>query len=191
MESYPIKSQEDYKRVQSNRMTSLKHEYPLSPWHADVFNEFKPYLKAPVIDIGTRNGLLLDELEKAGYEAHGIELTDLAFHAQKMGRKVLQADIHLGTPFADKFFKSVIITHALEHFHSPEIALQEVKRILDGHIFIIVPVQSINEQQRDQYGHFSFFSGNDDVCELLKKAGFEIVSTYSKGGSWNAVIAKI
>ena len=191
MKSYRIKSQKDYKRLQSIRMTSLKHEYPLSPWHADVFNEFKPYLKAPVVDIGTRNGLLLDELEKAGYEAHGIEITDLALHAQEMGRKVVQADIHLGVPFADKFFKSAIITHALEHFHSPEKALLEVKRILDGHIFIIFPGQSPNEQMRDNYGHFSFFADNDDVCELLKKVGFEIVSAYSKGGSWNAVIAKI
>jgi len=191
MQSFEPKSQEDYVRLQALRMTSLTHEYPLSPWHADVFNEFKPYLKAPVVDIGCRNGKLLDKLEEEGYEAYGIEITDLALHAQSKGRKVTQADIHLGVPFADKFFKSAIITHALEHFHNPEKALNEVKRILDGHILIIFPGQSISEQWKDNYGHFSFFKDNDDVCELLKKVGFEIVQIYSKANFWNTIIAKI
>lgn len=191
MKSFKPKSQADYKRIQSIRMTSLTHEYPTSPWHDDIFNEFKPYLKSPVIDIGTRNGKVLDKLKEEGYDAYGVEITDIALHAQTMGRKVIQHDIHEKTPFEDKFFKSVIMTHTLEHLHNPEKALNEIKRILDGHILIVFPAQWPDKHQRDNYGHFSFFEDNDDVSKLLKKVGFEIVNAYSKANFWNTIIAKI
>jgi len=179
MESFKPKSKEEYMQVQSDRMTSLTHEYPISPWHEDVFNEFKYHLKSPVIDIGCRNGKLLDKLKEESYDAHGIELTDLALHAQKMGRQVIQHDIHDRTPYEDKFFKSAIMTHVLEHLHDPEKALREVYRILCGHLLVIFPSQGMNEEQRDRFGHYSFFTGIDDVCELLNKTDFDIFHTYS------------
>jgi len=183
---------EEYIKYQEGRHTSLTHDYPISPWHSYIFEEFKPYLKAPVLDVGTRNGAVLDKLEEEGYESWGVEITDIAKWAQIHKRKVIQCDIQKRTLFPDKFFKSVIATHVIEHCYDPEAAIQEIKRILDGHILLIFPTQGrIKEGEWINYGHFSGFLGTEDMSDLLKKNGFEIIKTYNRASHLCTVIAKI
>lgn len=190
MKKFENVNHDEYVKVQEDRMTTLQHEYPISPWHKYIFEEFKPYLKSPLVDIGCRNGLLLDKLEEEGIESHGIELTELAKFAQSKGRKVIQADIQGKTPFEDKFFKSAVMTHVIEHCYDPEKALQEISRILDGYILIVFPASGLSEEARDKYGHYSAFENIDDLSDLMVKNGFEIVQTINEGWAYQVIIAK-
>lgn len=193
MEVYIPKSQEEYIKQQEARHTSNEHEYPLSPWHFDMFNEFNEYLKEPILDIGTRNGLLLDELKKRGFqEVYGIEITDIAKFAQKMGRPVIQYDIQKRTPFRDKYFKSAIATQVLEHCYDVNTALDEIRRILDGYIYINFPLSN-NVKSWLPYGHYTTFASIDELKGLLEKHGFEVVkiNDIEKGPWTKTIIAKI
>lgn len=178
---------EEFKKAQENRNTSNQHDYPESPWFAEVYNEFWPYIKSPHIDIGARNGMLVVALNERGIETTGLEITDIADFAIKKGRNVVKGDIQKRTSFADKQFKSASMLHVIEHCYDPEAALEEIKRILDGHIIFIFPGQGRIDYP---YAHFSCFSDTDDLADVLIKHGFEIVQKYSKSGAVNVVIAK-
>lgn len=179
------KNQAEYVEVQEKRHTSLTHEYPLSPWHDDIFTKFKEHLKSPIVDIGCRNGKLLDKLEEDGYEAWGVEITDIAKWAQLNKRKVIQCDIQQRTIFKDKFFKTVIMTHALEHCYDPAAALKEIDRILEGYLYLVVPFGGYEIR----FGHYTSFENIEEVIELLKQNNFKIDDQYSKGNAYNYVIA--
>ena len=188
MKSFKPVSKEEYIKIQTNRNTSNHHEYPLSPWHDDVFNEFKKYLVSPIVDIGTRNGLLVEILKEKGFDAYGIEITDIADFAKSKGRNVFKCDIQEKTPFEDKFFKSAVMTHTIEHCYDVEAALREIKRILDGHILIIFPAQSVVDIK---YAHFTAIESINQLSEILKNNGFEIIRTYEKGIYCQTIIAKV
>lgn len=188
MKTLQPKSHEDFVETQAARHTSETHEYPISPWHRFIFSEFKSYLASPVLDIGTRNGLVLDELEKLGYEAWGVEITDIAKWAQVNKRKVIQCDIQERTLFKDKFFKSVVITACIEHLYKPVEALNEIKRILDGHILIVFPVQGLSEV-RD--AHYTCWSTIKEMTDWLEENGLEIIYSKSESVVENVIIAKV
>jgi SAM-dependent methyltransferase len=158
----------------------------------ELLDEFKEYLKEPILDIGTRNGLLLEELEKRGYpDAIGIEVTDIADHAKSMGRNVVKGDIQKRTEWEDGHFHSAIATQVIEHFNDPEAGIKEIRRILDGYIYINFPIQSVAEAVSNlRFGHYTTFESMDDMVDLLKRNGFEIVKTDPKGSYTYTIIAK-
>ena len=178
------KSQEEYIQVQEERHTSLVHEYPISPWHEDLFTKFNQHLKAPIIDIGTRNGKILDVLEEKGFESWGVELTDIAKWAQFNRRKVIQCDIHERTLFPDKFFKTAIMTHALEHCYDMEKVLKEINRILEGHFYLVTLTGGSIEQ-----AHYINFENIEEIVELLENNGFKVDDYYSTGNAYNYIFA--
>lgn len=180
---------EEFKKAQSERHTSLTHEYPESPWYQEVYNEFLPYIKEPFLDIGTRSGTLLLGLQSRGIKnVTGLEVTDLALHDQELGRPVVQGDIQKRTQFEDKQFKSATMLHALEHCYDPIGALNEIKRIVDGHIMFIIPAQSFLDYK---YAHYSYFGELPEFVEFLKEQGFEVIKAWSNGSMVNCVICKI
>ncbi len=186
------KDEAEFKWQQEQRHTSNTHEYPLSPWHLEMFDEFGEYLKEPVIDIGTRNGLLLEELAKRGYpEATGIEITDIADHAKSMGRNVVKGDIQKRTEWEDGHFKSAIATQVIEHLYDVEAGIKEIRRILDGYIYIGFPLQNLESAQENlKYGHYTTFESMEEMCKLLTDNGFEIIKTDPKGSYTQTIIAK-
>jgi len=185
MKSFQPKSHKEYVKAQENHHTSNHHEYPLSPWHKNIFKIFRPYLKSPILDIGCRNGILLDDLERLNYVAYGIELTDIAEFAKSKGRKVVQGDIQGNTGFEDGWFKSAIMTHCIEHLHNPDAAIEEIKRIVDGYVFLAFPTHSlIVEGDVPKDTHYSAWSDLEDMENYLKSHKLEIVhrlGQYSTG----------
>ena len=179
------KSYKDYIQHQADRHTSLTHEYPLSPWHDDIFTEFKEHLASPIVDIGCRNGKLLDKLTEEGYDAWGIEITDIAQFAREKGRNVVQEDIQKKTSFDDNFFKTAIMTHSLEHCYNPSAALRETSRILNGYIYLVIPFGGYDTH----FGHYASFESFGDVIKLLEENGFKIDKQYSKGNAYNYIFA--
>lgn len=187
---HPINN-EEFIKAQSERHTTLHHEYPDSPWYEEVWGEFWQYIKEPHLDVGARDGQLLRSLEERGIKnAIGLEITDLADHAMSLERNVVKGDIQRTTLFDNKQFKSVTMLHTLEHLYDPDAALEEIKRILDGHILIIVPAQPADKGIDYKFAHFTQFDSHYDVANLLWLHGFEIIKGYEKGPYVHCVIAK-
>ncbi len=177
-------SEEEYLEHQLGHV-DVERDYVLSDWIPRLFTHYKEYLVGPLLDIGTRNGVFLDELENAGIEAHGLEITDIAKLAQAAGRKVIQGDIQKRTTYPDKYFKSVVMSHVLEHLTDPEAAMREVQRILDGYLIIIVPIQGTGaaemQEQAVHSGHHTFFEDDQDLVDFVIKSGFRVRETHSDG----------
>lgn len=181
---------EDFKIAQSNRHTSMTHEYPESPWFDEVFGEFWQYIRTPHLDIGARNGTLVERLKIYGIEAVGLEITDIADFAFSMGRNVVKGDIQQMTQFQPGQFSSATMLHTLEHCYNPDSAVDEIKRILNGHLMVIVPAQPAEKGIDYKYAHFTRFDSCYDVANLLWLHDFEIIKAYEKGWAVHVVIAK-
>lgn len=190
MKNYPtIVTDEEFKATQEARHTSNHHDYPSSPWFEEVFTEFIDLIKEPFVDIGCRNGKLLDDLKERGIQdVTGIEVTDIADHAIAMGRNVVKTDIQKRTPFEDGQFKSATMLHVIEHCQNYHEALDEIKRIVDGYIMFIIPVGVGPDYHH--YAHFVDFESRQELIDALIEHGYRIIKDYDKGAAVNVVIAK-
>ncbi len=93
MKILKTKDKEEYIRHQLGHI-DLNNDYEVSPWNNILFEEkYKPYLSSPILDVGARNGMVLERLKDMGFEATGIEITEAATIAQGRGRNVVMGDI--------------------------------------------------------------------------------------------------
>jgi len=117
-----------------------------------------------LIDIGCGNGYLLQNIK----EKHNhIRLTGFDV-ANKLVQK---SDIHFVSgnieklPFADRSFDVVVCTHVLEHVLHPEKAVQELKRITNKQLIIVVPKQRYYYYTLDE--HLQFFYHKESLTTLI------------------------
>ncbi|MFC3099476.1 class I SAM-dependent methyltransferase [Altererythrobacter lauratis] len=84
-----------------------------------------------LLDIGCANGLFLDEARKAGYDAHGAELSPetSAFARTHFGLPVHTGDWR-NAGYADASFDVVTLFDVIEHLTDPMAELREVRRLL-------------------------------------------------------------
>ncbi|MFC3096484.1 class I SAM-dependent methyltransferase [Alteraurantiacibacter palmitatis] len=84
-----------------------------------------------LLDIGCSNGLFLDEARKAGYDAHGAELSPetSAFARTHFGLPVHSGDWR-DAGYADGSFDVVTLFDVIEHLTDPMTELREVRRLL-------------------------------------------------------------
>jgi ubiquinone/menaquinone biosynthesis C-methylase UbiE len=160
---------EAYKQSQAGRFFGgevkevqgrLKHAYKF----------FGPYTDKTlsVLDIGARDGWMVEYLKrKHYYEVIGLEITEAAQqYARSRGRRVILGDAHDLSIFPDNKFGTVLITHCLEHCHTPQKVVDEVCRVFQkgGIFYVEVPLET--EAARDM-AHFCNFLSIEDVAKLL------------------------
>jgi SAM-dependent methyltransferase len=85
-----------------------------------------------VLDVGAGYGFFLEALERAGYEAHGIEVSA---HAAEQARKrsgapVVQQGAEEPFPFADDHFDAVTLLDVIEHLPAYPLTLASCHRCL-------------------------------------------------------------
>lgn len=98
-----------------------------------------------VLDVACGGGYLLIEAERAGLEAHGIDIAQAAIdRARSFAPKstLVRGDAE-ALPYPDGMFDIVTCLGSLEHFLDPPRALEEMRRVLaaDGRAVIVVPNQ--------------------------------------------------
>lgn len=92
--------------------------------HADRVQQWVKEKK--ILDVGAGDGLITSML---GEGAVGIEYEDIAVKlAVEKGLNVIQGDAYK-LPFEDNTFEAVTMIDVLEHFDTPDIALQEARRV--------------------------------------------------------------
>jgi SAM-dependent methyltransferase len=98
-----------------------------------------------VLDIACGGGYLLMEAERRGMVTSGIDIADAALaKARKIApRSELRQGDAEALPYADGAFDVVTCLGSLEHFLRPEIALEEMRRVLaqGGRAIVVVPNQ--------------------------------------------------
>ena len=98
-----------------------------------------------VLDVACGGGYLLMEAERAGLEAHGIDIAQAAIDRAKTfapKSNLVRGDAE-NLPYEDGHFDIVTCLGSLEHFLSPPKALEEMRRVLKpaGRAVIVVPNQ--------------------------------------------------
>ena len=94
-----------------------------------------------VLDVGCGYGFLLEALERAGYEAHGIEVS--AYAAEQARRRIRGQVIQQGAeepfPFPGGHFDAVTLLDVIEHLPGYPAALASCARCLrpGGKLFVI------------------------------------------------------
>jgi 2-polyprenyl-3-methyl-5-hydroxy-6-metoxy-1,4-benzoquinol methylase len=139
---------------------------------------------ARLLDVGCGAGEFLSIARSIGYEAEGLEIDPVARDlAAKGGIKV-----HLGTlpgsGLPSNYFDHITLSHVLEHFHDPCLALEEIFSLLKSNGRIWVQIPNIDALSLHRFGsnsrllepprHLVLF-GTKSLKRALEKAGFQHV----------------
>jgi dTDP-4-dehydrorhamnose reductase len=116
--------------------------------------------KAPkhtkLLDFGCGSGIFVEELEKAGFDAHGVDISDEAvrFGALQGIKNLSVIDSHK-INFPDNTFDVVLSMDVLEHLEDEEWALKEIERILkpNGIFVVMVPAYMFLWGVQDEVAH--------------------------------------
>lgn len=122
--------------------------------------------KIKILDIGCRNGNLLNLFLKKGfYNLYGVDISQKALDVVDKRIKTFLSDAHK-LPFDDDIFNVVILTHTLEHCEHPEIVIKEIYRVMvnKGVLFIEVPLET---KENFNTGHFTHFEEAQDLFKIL------------------------
>lgn len=119
---------------------------PLTPY---IFKYFpKP---GPILEAGCGSGRLVKYLYDRGYDCRGIECNEAT--VRSIERKWPELDVAVGyiekMPYPDNTFKGIISVGVVEHFEQgPEVALAEMRRVLDPEGVALVTVPCLNWLRR-------------------------------------------
>jgi SAM-dependent methyltransferase len=107
--------------------------------YADALRPARPGTR--VLDVGCGAGQVVGRLTEAGYEAHGVDVSEpnIARARKHSPRCVMYDGRHL--PFPDRHFASVGALNVLEHVEEPEAFIAELVRVVEpaGRIVISSP----------------------------------------------------
>ena len=121
------------------------HEQPfLDYWKGAIEYLIQRCKPKRVLEIGCAKGFLIQELQKRGIEAYGVDISEYALSQANPGIKPFLKRCQVPEeriPYPDGFFDLVISLETVEHLHHPEMAIIEISRLLKpkGFVFITTP----------------------------------------------------
>jgi SAM-dependent methyltransferase len=169
--------------------------YGLSETHA----HFIPAVDGPrkrALDLGCADGVFLEKLRAAGWDARGVELVpDAARRAQQRGFEV-QIGRFEPAMFSAGSFDAVFAWMVIEHLHDPLGALVEARRLLADSGWLVFSVPNFACWERRLFGrywyplalpvHLHQFTPRT-VRQLLARAGFDQVRVIHQRSLLNLV----
>ena len=136
-----------------------------------------------VLDVGCATGFFLDVASSAGWEVHGVELSEYAAEVARgrFGEHVFKGTLEQAG-YPDESFDVVTLFDLLEHVPDPRLFLREVRRLLrpDGILLIVTPdITSLSARiMGHRWSHFKrehlhYFSP-ETITHLLTECGFAL-----------------
>ena len=118
----------------------------LAGWDAGFYAKYADTLRpasggARVLDVGCGVGQVVARLKEAGYEAHGVDVSEPNIQRARAFSDRCQLYNGKKLPFPDRFFASVGALNVLEHVDEPEAFIQEMVRVtqIGGRIVLSSP----------------------------------------------------
>lgn len=132
-----------------------------------------------VLDVGAGDGCVVAALGIMGVddEPEAVRL------AQERGANVILASAY-NLPFEDEEFDAVFMGDTLEHIKHPTIVLEEVRRVLKQHLYIVSPVP----RGKDKF-HYNEWSMSE-LQELIEPMGFELTEKMDRPARDERIYAK-
>lgn len=159
--------------------------------HVDSLLYFFPYIKEPILDVGSRNGVLISILNEKGFnDITGIDISPESVEVMKdKNYKAFHADI-INMPFEDNSFQTVALIHVIEHCTNIPKAVKEVNRVLikGGHILVEIPLQK-KEKVPTVWGHWFCFSNENELINFFVPT-FKLISTLRRNKPWVRYVFK-
>lgn len=152
-----------------------------------------------VLDAGCGSGWFLERLDRAGFEAHGVDLSSTAAaEARKRcpAAQVQAASLEERLPFPDGHFDAIWSTEVIEHVFDPKAFLEELNRVLrpGGLLVLTTPYHGLAknlaiavagfDRHFDPVGpHIRFFT-IPSMYRLLAETGFKSPAWRGIGRFW-------
>ena len=143
------------------------------------------------LDIGCATGLLLNYIQKMGWNTKGVEICreSAEYAIREFGVDVFVGSLH-EAQFPDQCFDVIHFSHLIEHVPDPKGLLIEVKRILKpgGHVILTTPnadgFQSrlAGKSWRSAISDHLYLFTKKSMHLLLSQTGYRIVRQLSWGG---------
>lgn len=171
---------------------TLQHLQQAPVFNEWVIEQFVPYLKGPVLEIGSGIGnltacLLQKNIEVTATDIDPTYLTQLkqqfGSHPQLAGIESLDLDQPLKPD--NKIYQTILLVNVLEHIPDPQKALKELRPKLapNGKIIVLVPAYRWLYCRLDrELGHHRRYNQNT-LCQELIDAGYQL----DKISSFNAM----
>lgn len=122
----------------------------------DIIN--KENLSGKFIDLGCKDGYLLDKVKSLGYSVHGCDISEnIVKVLSKQGFNVQKVDLQKILPYENDSFDVITCLQVIEHLTNPEHLLTEIYRILKpgGVLILSTPnLASIGSRLRLLFGLF-------------------------------------
>ncbi len=157
--------------------------------HKLRINFIRKFIKSgSLFDIGTGWGHFLHTAHKCGYDASGIEISELMHH---YAVNDLSLNVKLGDLFKEELpqetFDVVTMWDVLEHLDNPSQALEKANSLLKPGAYIFLQVPQIDsfiaKRQKQNWSmmsleHLNYFS-KDTMRLILENNGFELIKIKS------------
>lgn len=139
-----------------------------------------------ILDVGSGDGFWSTYIAKESNISIGLEPDcEMMEYARNLHRRT---NLHYlrGTaeniPLADKIFDKIISISCLEHFENPEIAINEMYRVLKPKGRLAISVDSLLSENSSQTfrewhskRHFvNYYFSESELLSMLKKIGFKV-----------------
>jgi ubiquinone/menaquinone biosynthesis C-methylase UbiE len=137
---YPLGSPEYFKYYDKLREANESIEF------SSALHDFKGFTGKKVLDVGCGNGYTLSRYALEGAEVHGVDITETGIDLCRKRFELLGLKGHFSVenaerlPFGNATFDCVCSMGVLHHVPHPEIAFEEIFRILKkgGRIIVMV-----------------------------------------------------
>jgi len=150
-----------------------------------------PFIRGgKILDLGCGSGEVLGILERAGWEARGVDVDQQAVaYARSKGLKAYSDKLE-ALRFPDQMFDVIRLRSVLEHLHRPDVTLAELHRILKsgGLLLVVVPnIRSLHSRLfREKWYHLDlprhlYHFSLPTLKALLEKHGFSPLSVRTCG----------
>ena len=151
---------------------------------ARAIQRFVP--KGRILDVGCGRGILPALMRDRGWEAYGVEFSEIAaHHASKVMRLPVFVGDFVQSPYPADFFDVVVLWHALEHVSDPVAAIRKSHEILRPGGLLVIAVPNFESLQARMTGrhwfhldvprHYHHF-GLSVLRRLLESNGFQVES---------------
>lgn len=138
-----------------------------------------------VLDVGCSTGLFLHEMDLAGWQVQGVELSEGAadYARQRFGLEVFTGMLE-DAPLAEGSFDVITFWDVLEHVYSPSATLALAARLLKPGGLVVVHVPNWDSPERPLFGRYwagwdpprhLYVFNRDSLGGLMQAAGFQLL----------------